>query len=98
MIKARNESGMTIHDWCEANNVSEHVYYYRLNKLRKEALKTMSGSSTEEKETPFVHIRKQESSSGVSVRIRRGDTVIEIDNQANDRLLNFLKEVLVHAV
>lgn len=98
MVKARNESGMTIREWCEENGISEHAYYYRLRQLRQTALKTMSGSSAEEKETPFVHIQKPDSLNGVSVRIRHGDTVIEIDNQASESVLNFLKEVLVHVV
>ncbi len=98
MIKARNESGMTIRDWCKANDVSESAYYYRLSQLRKSALKSMLEAPGEKSETPFVQIPKPESPSGVSVRIRHGDTVIEIDNQANESLLNFLKEVLTHAV
>ncbi|MBQ6042940.1 MAG: IS66 family insertion sequence element accessory protein TnpB [Clostridia bacterium] len=98
MIKARNESGMTIRDWCKANDVSESAYYYRLSQLRNSALENMSESSEEQNETPFVHIRKPESISGVSVRIRHGETIIEIDNNANETLLSFLKEVLIHAV
>ena len=98
MVKARNESGMTIRDWCKVNDVSESAYYYRLSQLRNSALKNMSESSKEENETTFVHIRKPESMSGVSVRIRHGETVIEIDNNANESLLRFLKEVLIHAV
>ena len=98
MVKARNESGMTVREWCKANDVSESAYYYRLGQLRKSALKSMEESSGEESETPFVHIRKPETPSGVSVRIRHGDTVIEIDNQADESVLNFLKEVLVHVV
>ena len=97
MVKARNESGMTIRDWCAANGVSRDAYYYRLRQLRKYMINKLP---EEEKESAsqFVQIRKPESSSGVSVRIRHGDTVIEIDNQAGDHLLNFLKEVLIHAV
>ena len=97
MVKARNESGMTIREWCKANDMTESAYYYRLSQLRHSALKTMSESS-EENETSFVQIRKPESTSGVSVRIRHGETVIEIDNNANESLLSFLKDVLIHAV
>ena len=35
MIKQRNDSGLTIREWCAANGIQESVYYYRLNRLRK---------------------------------------------------------------
>ena len=38
MIKQRNDSGLTIREWCAANGIQESVYYYRLNRLRKMAL------------------------------------------------------------
>lgn len=38
MIKQRNDSGLTIREWCVANGIQESVYYYRLNRLRKMAL------------------------------------------------------------
>ena len=37
MIKQRNDSGLTIKEWCTANGIQESVYYYRLNRLRKMA-------------------------------------------------------------
>lgn len=37
MIKQRNDSGLTIKEWCAANGIQESVYYYRLNRLRKMA-------------------------------------------------------------
>ena len=38
LIHARQESGLTVKDWCSQNNVSLHAYYYWLRKLRKQAL------------------------------------------------------------
>ena len=38
MIKQRNDSGLTVKEWCAANAIQESVYYYRLNRLRKMAL------------------------------------------------------------
>ena len=95
MIRQRNESGMTVKDWCSANGISEHAYYYRLRQLRKAMLAGME--TTDDLSQQFARIRQQ-TSEGVGVRIRRGDTTIEIDNQASGALLTFLKEVLIHAV
>ena len=41
----------------------------------------------------FHKVEKAEATAGVGVQIRRGETVIEIDNQASDPLLTLLKEV-----
>lgn len=36
--------------------------------------------------------------SNVVIRIRRGDTVMEVSSDAPDRILSFLKEVMFHAL
>jgi len=36
LIKECQESGMTVVDWCAANNVPKHQYYYWLAKIRTE--------------------------------------------------------------
>ena len=38
MVKQRNDSGLTVKEWCAANEIKESVYDYRLNRLRKIAL------------------------------------------------------------
>jgi len=97
MIKQKNESGMTVKEWCAANGITQHAYYYRLRQLRKGVLEEMQPPASYS--SPQFHkVEKAEATAGVGVRIRRGETVIEIDNQASDPLLTFLKEVLIHAV
>ena len=41
MIKQKNENGMTVKEWCAANGITQHAYYYRLRQLRKEVLEEM---------------------------------------------------------
>lgn len=36
LIKECRESGMMIKDWCTANGISKHQYYYWLAKIRSE--------------------------------------------------------------
>lgn len=97
MVKQRNESGMSVKEWCAANGITQHTYYYRLRQLRKGALEEMKSLNTETT-LQFHKVEKNKAADGVGIRIRRGETVIEIDNQASDSLLAFLKEVLIHAV
>ena len=44
MIKQRNDSGLTIREWCAANGIQVSVYYYRLNRLRKSKCSIVSTS------------------------------------------------------
>ena len=96
MVKQKAASGMTVKEWCVANGISEHVYYYRLRQLRKAMLQGMQPS--EENDSLHFHKVCGSDSAGVGVRIRNGETVIDIDNQASDSLLAFLKDVLKDAV
>lgn len=102
MIKARQDSGLTIKQWCAENGINENSYYYRLNCLRKAALSQMpavhkpappSGTVVQFGEVPVPEARP---STTISMRIRKKDSVIEISNDASEGILSLLREVLTH--
>ncbi len=35
MVRQRNESGLTVTDWCKQNSINLKTYYYRLKRLRQ---------------------------------------------------------------
>lgn len=35
MLRERQESGLSVKDWCQEQGISEHSYYYRLRRLRQ---------------------------------------------------------------
>ena len=35
MLRERKESGLSVKEWCRERGLAEHVYYYRLRKLRQ---------------------------------------------------------------
>ena len=45
-IKAREESGMTVKQWCAENGPSLKTYYYRLKRVREELLESLSSDSS----------------------------------------------------
>lgn len=105
MVRQRKESGMTVRQWCEANQVSENTYYYRLNRLRKAMIQSVTVSDPPKEPAPsaqpteFARIMGQpQPSSNVALRIRHADTTIEVSNDASDRILEFLRGVINHAV
>ena len=60
MIKAYEESGMSLRDWLQQNNVSKDKYYYWRRKLRDRQLDEII-SGTEVQEVTFTEITRQES-------------------------------------
>lgn len=103
MIKQRNDSGLTIKEWCAANGIQESVYYYRLNRLRKMAwipCETPVPTKEQDSSGTFAQISVASAvqTSNVAIRIRRGDTVMEVSSDAPDRILTFLKEVMFRAL
>lgn len=97
MVRQKAESGMTVKDFCAANQITEHAYYYRLDKVRKAALQQMHGSTGEESPT-FVQVQERSASTSVGLRIKRNDMLIEVGNDASEAILRTLKEILIHAV
>ena len=35
MVRKRNESGLTVTDWCKENGINLKTYYYRLKRVRQ---------------------------------------------------------------
>ncbi len=103
MVKQRNESGMTVKEWCSANGIRESVYYYRLNQLRKMALDACEASANTQTSAQTsgrfvqVPVSPAVSTLDTALLIRRGDTIIEVSSTASDRILSFLKEVMINA-
>lgn len=99
MIKQRSDSGLTIKEWCAANGIQESVYYYRLNRLRKMALNACETPDPTKNHDPSgtfaqISVASAVQTSNAVIRIRRGDTVMEVSSDAPDCILYFLKEVM----
>ena len=95
-VQARLQSGMTVKAWCDANGIPTSTYYNRLNRLKRVALEITDNNSLEEHPVEFARVpdRSMQPTDGCTLRISRADTVIEVSNDASDRILLFLREVL----
>jgi len=101
MVQARWMSGQTVKTWCEENNVAQKTYYYRLKRIRLEALKSTGPNiqilPLHEKSSPaFAELslsdnyplEGNEKDTGTpAVTINVGNMAIKIHNEAGAEII-----------
>ena len=75
MVREREESGLSIREFCAGTAISPKTYYYRLRKLREAAIE----ASTPE----IVHVDIPEPFNPGGIVIRTNAATIEITGNAN---------------
>ncbi|MDD2484726.1 MAG: hypothetical protein PHQ50_06880 [Eubacteriales bacterium] len=101
MIESRQDSGLSIKDWCRQNDMSESQYYYYLRKLRLAACEDFPEKQQEE--APFALVPKHARVSrpviteGSNIKITLQNAVVEIGAGAKEAHVRLALEVLLHA-
>ncbi len=99
LIKEREESGLTIKEWCKERKVKESKYYYWLKTLRRDEA-DVAGQAPGI--TPFVELPAIFQGQGLqpgspAAVIRKGDVSIEITESATAGLITRIMEAVAHA-
>ena len=69
---ARQESGLTVTQWCRQERISTSTYYYRLRKIRE--------SLCEQIPVPVNEITEKTETDHAAIRIVSGDLKVEISS------------------
>ena len=69
---ARQESGLTVTQWCRQERISTSAYYYRLRKIRE--------SLCEQIPVPVTEITEKTETDHAAIRIVSGDLKVEISS------------------
>ena len=69
---ARQESGLTVTQWCRQERISTSAYYYRLRKIRE--------SLCEQIPVPVTEIPEKTETDHAAIRIASGDLKVEISS------------------
>ena len=87
LIQDCQSSGMRVDDWCEANGVTHHAYYYWLRKVRKAACQDLSVTSEMESSTHFKQLKVQAPAANTqaAVIIHLPSATLEIQNGATQQ-------------
>ena len=85
LIRDRQSSGMKVDDWCEANGISHHQYYYWLRKVRKAACRELPTASFPSGKTSFKKLEVQSplSDNQAAVTIHLPAATLEIRDGAS---------------
>lgn len=83
-------SGLKIDDWCNANNVSRHAYYYWLRKIRQKACESvLPVIPKQELPSAFakVEVQAQQTDPMASIIVRLPSTTLEILNGTSQQTI-----------
>ena len=87
IIRERQESGLTVKDYCAQHGIAEKTYYYWLRKLRAAAAETM--------EPQLVRLHENSNKDELMIHIRYGTAELklpeDVDLRAVTALLNALR-------
>lgn len=101
LIEARQESGLSIKQWCLQNNLPESRYYYYLKKLRFAACEAHSAGEQDGMQFALVpkhpRIGSSVTSAASNIKITLPNAVMEIGEGASESQIRFTLEVLLNA-
>lgn len=87
LIQECQSSDMKIDDWCEANGVTRHAYYYWLRKVRQAACTNLPAIDVPKDQTTFKRLEVQSPAVGTqaAVIIHLPAATLEIQNGASQQ-------------
>ena len=89
MVRSRNESGLTVTDWCKENRINLKTYYYRLKRVRQAVCSEMERHDI----VPVEPIAGTEITAE-KIELSIGDVKISLPDDFNESTLKRLLGVL----
>ena len=89
MVQSRNESGLTVSEWCRQNGVNLKTYYYRLKRVRQALCDNL-----EQHDIVPVLPKEEPDPSAEKIEISVGDVKITLPDSFNTETLRRLLVVL----
>jgi transposase-like protein len=86
IIRERQESGLTVKDYCARHGIAEKTYYYWLRKLRKAAAEAM--------EPQLVRLHENSNTDERMIHIRYGTAELKLPENVDLRAVTVLLNAL----
>ena len=94
MLRQRKESGLSVKEWCQEQGLAEHIYYYRLRKLRQAACNALE--QAQPVQLAEVPLAPKEPEFQAKLRLTTGAGTLEIMD-ANSETLELVLRMVLHA-
>jgi len=89
IVKSRNESGLTVTDWCKENGINLKTYYYRLKRMRQAVC-----NEIEQHDIVPVETTAGTKTTAEKIELSVGDVKISLPDNFNEDTLRRLLGVL----
>jgi hypothetical protein len=99
IISECKNSGMTIKDWCNQNDIRPAKFYYWQKQIREELSSSLQLSQTNEHNLNFVEVKEKlipPLTSKADMVLAIGGVRLEINNSASPTLLTQVLKVIAH--
>lgn len=99
VIKDRIESGLSVTDYCEQNNLSKTQYYYWLRKIREQVIETQMPQLVElQPPAPVKRISTPpDDSFSAEMTISVGNVNLAVNSSTSPELLKMVLGVIANA-
>ena len=95
MVRDRQESGLTIRQWCEERGITEHTYYYRLKRIRRAACSALEEQQSQVlAELPLNNAAAAQSGTQLQVQLAGGTVSVTTSDIS---VVKSILQVLMHA-
>ena len=94
MLREQKESGLSVKQWCQERGLAEHIYYYRLRKLRQAAFTALE--QAQPLQLAEVPLAPKPEESHVKLRLTTKAGTLEILD-ADRSVLDQVLQAMLHA-
>ena len=94
MLRQRKESGLSVKEWCQEQGLAEHIYYYRLRRLRQAACTALE--QAQPVQLAEVPLAPKPEESHAKLRLTTKTGTLEIMD-ANWSVLDQVLQAMLHA-
>ena len=94
MLRERQESGLSVKDWCQEQGISEHSYYYRLRRLRQMACNALEQAQPLQLAEVPLAPKPEESHTKLRLTTKTGTLeIMDADRSVLDQVLQAMLHV-----
>ena len=91
MLREQKESGLSVKAWCQERGLAEHIYYYRLRKLRQAACTALEQAQPLQLAEVPLAPKQEESHAKLRLTTKAGTLeIMDADHSVLDQVLRMM--------